>query len=85
MGACYYGAGSENGNRLDDPSEDALFMLTSDLNGSDNTFVVVQPDEDDPVWFASAAAPDKGCYEILHRDTSRNEHEVSPRRPASAR
>ncbi|MFC8951009.1 hypothetical protein [Streptomyces sp. DH1] len=77
MGAQYYGADSENGDRIDDPSEDALFMMISDLNDSDNTFVVVQPDEDDPVWFASVAVLDEGGYEIVRRDTSRNEHVVT--------
>ncbi|MGW1532527.1 hypothetical protein [Streptomyces aureus] len=50
MGARFYSADSESGDRIDDPSEDALFMMISDLN--DNTFVVVQPDAEDPVWFA---------------------------------
>ncbi|MFJ4806999.1 hypothetical protein [Streptomyces murinus] len=76
MGAQYYGADSENGNRIDDPSEDALFMMLSDLNNSDNTFVVVQPDEDDPLWFASVSVLDEGGYETVRRDTSRNEHKV---------
>jgi hypothetical protein len=58
MGARYYGADSETSDRVDDPSEDALFMMISDLNDSDNTFVVIQPDEDDPVWFASVAVLD---------------------------
>jgi hypothetical protein len=76
MGARYYGADSENGDRIDDPSEDALFMMINDLNSSDNTFVVVQPDEDDPVWFASVAVLDEAGYEVVRRDTTRNEHEV---------
>lgn len=65
MGAQYYGADSENGDGIDDPSEDALFMMISDLNNSDNTFVVVQPDEEDPVWFASVAVLDEGGYDIV--------------------
>ncbi|MFB6525970.1 hypothetical protein [Streptomyces sp. NPDC056399] len=77
MGAQYYGADSEKGDRIDDPSEDALFMMISDLDDSDNTFVVVQPDEDDPVWFVSVAVLDEGGYEIVRRDTTRNEHEVT--------
>ncbi|MER0428218.1 hypothetical protein ACFV2I_28195 [Streptomyces microflavus] len=77
MGAQYYGADSENGDRIDDPSEDALFMLISDLDDSDNTFLVVQPDENDPAWFASVAVLDEGGYEIVRRDTARNEHEVT--------
>ena len=77
MGSQYYGADSENGDRIDDPSEDALFMMIDDLNDSDNTFVVVQPDEDDPVRFASVAVLDEGGYEIVRRDASRKEHEVT--------
>ncbi|MFD7649945.1 hypothetical protein ACFV5M_20175 [Streptomyces albidoflavus] len=77
VAAQYYGADSENGDRIDDPSEDALFMMISDLNDSDNTFVVVQPDEDDPVWFASVAVQDEGGYETVRRDTTRNELEVT--------
>lgn len=77
MGARYYGADSENRDRTDDPSEDALFMMISDLNDSDNTFVVIQPDEDDPIRFASVAVLYEGGYEIVRRDASRNEHEVT--------
>ncbi|WP_331750018.1 hypothetical protein OG529_36250 (plasmid) [Streptomyces longwoodensis] len=77
MGAQYYGADSESSDHIDDPSEDALFMMISDLNNSDNTFVVVQSDDDDPVWFASVAVLDEGGYEIVRRDASRNEHEVT--------
>ncbi|ANW21725.1 hypothetical protein [Streptomyces clavuligerus] len=78
MSAQYYGARSENGDRIDDPSEDALFMMISDLNNSDNTFVVVQPDEDDPVWFTSVAVlDDEDAYEIVRRDTTCNEHGIT--------
>ncbi|WP_432083607.1 hypothetical protein [Streptomyces sp. WAC 04229] len=77
MAAHYYCADSENGDHIDDPSEDGLFMLISDLNGSDNTFVVIQPDEDDPVWFASIAVLDQGGYEIVRRDTTHREHDVT--------
>jgi hypothetical protein len=31
-------------------AEDAVYMLIDDLNDSDNTFVVIQPHEDDPAW-----------------------------------
>ncbi|WP_394427121.1 hypothetical protein [Streptomyces sp. SGAir0957] len=77
MAADYYCADSENGDHVDDPSEDALFELVSDLNGIDNTFVVIQPDEDDPAWFASVAVSETGGYEIVRRDTSRREHAVA--------
>ena len=75
MGARYYCGDSENGDHFDDPSEDALFMLIDDLNDSDNTFVVIQPDEDDPAWFTSVAVLDGG-YEVIRRDTTRREHDV---------
>ena len=70
-------ADSENGDHIDDPSEDALFDLISELNDTDNTFVVIQPDQDDPAWFASVAVLDEGGYEIVRRDTTRREHHVS--------
>ncbi|MER6257949.1 hypothetical protein ABT224_42195 [Streptomyces sp. NPDC001584] len=77
MGAAYYRAESESGDHIEDPSEDALFMLIGDLNDSDNTFVVIQPDEDDPVWFTSVAVLGEGGYEVVRRDTTRNEHEIT--------
>lgn len=77
MGAHYYGADSEDGDRIDDPSEDALFMMISDLNDSGNTFVVVQPDGDVPPWFASVTFRDDGGYEIVRRDTVRGKHDVT--------
>ncbi|MFE6917391.1 MULTISPECIES: hypothetical protein [Streptomyces] len=76
MGAAYYRAESESGDHIDDPSEDALFMLIDDLNDSDNTFVVIQPDEDDPVWFTSVAVLEEGGYEVVRRDITRREHDV---------
>ncbi|MBT2477721.1 hypothetical protein [Streptomyces sp. ISL-94] len=77
MAARYYCADSENGDHVEDPSEDALFMLVGDLNDSDNTFVVIQPDEDDPLWFASVTVLDEGGYEVVRRDTTRREHDVT--------
>jgi hypothetical protein len=76
VAADYYCADSENGDHIDDPSEDAIFMLVDDLNDTDNTFVVIQPDEDDPVWYVSVAVLDEGGYEIVRRDASRREHDV---------
>ena len=39
--------------------------------------MVVQPDEDDCSWYASVSVLDEGRYEIVRRDTTRNEHEVT--------
>lgn len=77
MGAEYYRADSENGDRMDDPSEDGLYMLLEDLNGSDNTFVVIKPDEADPAWRASVTTLREGGYEVVCRDATRREHEVA--------
>ncbi|MFJ3311186.1 hypothetical protein ACIPSA_51405 [Streptomyces sp. NPDC086549] len=77
MAARYYCVDSESGDHVDDPSEDALFDLIGELNDSDNTFAVIQPDEDDPAWFASVAVLDEGGYEIVLRDSTRREHEVT--------
>ncbi|MET9325100.1 hypothetical protein ABZX75_33990 [Streptomyces sp. NPDC003038] len=76
MGAAYYRAESESGDHVEDLSEDALFMLIEDLNDSDNTFVVIQPDEDDPVWFTSVSVLGESHYEVVRRDTTRREHDV---------
>jgi hypothetical protein len=54
-----------------------LFIRVGDLNGSDNTFVVIQPDEDDPVRFASVAALAECGYEIVRRDTSTRQRDIT--------
>lgn len=77
MAAQYCCADSENGDHVDDPSEDALVMLISDLNDADNTFVVIQPDKDEPAWFAFVAVLDERGNEVVRRDTNRREHDVS--------
>ena len=78
MAATYHRADSENGDHIDDPSEDAIYMLIDDLNDSDNTFVVIQPDEDEPVWYVSVATLDTGeGYEVVRRDTRSCEHDVT--------
>lgn len=38
---------------------------------------MIQPDQDDPVWFASVAVLDEGGYEVVRRDTTRREHDVT--------
>ncbi|MGW6054769.1 hypothetical protein [Streptomyces sp. NPDC055189] len=77
MRPLYFRADSEDGDRVDNPSEDSLFMLVEDLNDSDNTFLVIQPDMDDPPWFATVGVLDEDGYEIVLRDASRREHSVS--------
>lgn len=75
--ADYYYAETENGRHLDDPSEDGLFDVIGELDHADNTFVIIQPDDDDPAWYASVAHCDDGAYEVERRDVLRREHELT--------
>jgi hypothetical protein len=77
MAAEDYGVGSENGDRVDDLSENALFMMPRELDSGDNTFVVVQPDDDEPVRIASMTVLDEEGFEVVLRDTGHNEHHAS--------
>src|SRR5262245_28185584 len=77
MGADYYVADTENGAHIDDPSEDALYMLIDDLNDTDNTFVIVKPDDESLPWWASVTRREEGGFEVVRRDASRDEHEVA--------
>lgn len=52
-------------------------MLIDDLNDSDNTFVVIQPDEDDPAWCTFVGVLDEGGYEVVRHDTTRREHDIA--------
>jgi hypothetical protein len=77
MPATFYRADAENGDGADDPSEDMLFMMIKRLNHTDNTFVVIQPDTDDPAGFASVSLLEEGGYEVELRDMRHREHELT--------
>jgi hypothetical protein len=68
MGADYYTADSENGDHLDDPSEDGLFMLLEDLDQAGNTFITITPAGEDPTWYASITLLPSGSYDVEHAD-----------------
>lgn len=70
-------AETENGDRIDDPSEDALFLLIDGLEHPDNTFVTIAPADDDPAWYAVVALLDDGGYETVLRDARFGEHAVT--------
>ena len=74
MGADYYTADTENGDHIDDPSEDALFMLLEDLNQAGNTFITITPASDDPAWYASVTLLPTGAYEVERGDPARSEN-----------
>ncbi|MDX3111093.1 hypothetical protein [Nonomuraea angiospora] len=69
-------AESEGGELIVEPSEDALYEMIIELALPDNTFVIVEPDEDDPTWFASVACLDDGTYEVEYRDPLRRYHRL---------
>jgi hypothetical protein len=77
MAAGYYIADTENGDYTPDPSEDALFMLLSDLKHPDNTFVTINPADEDSGWYASVSLLDDGTYEIEQHDPNHREHQVT--------
>ncbi|NUR84039.1 MAG: hypothetical protein HOY71_08125 [Nonomuraea sp.] len=70
-------AETENGEFIPEPSEDAIYELITELTAPDNTFVIIEPDQDDPLWFASVALLDDGGYEVEYRDPLHRRHEVS--------
>jgi hypothetical protein len=76
--SAYY-ADAENGDHIDQPTVQALAELIGALNTTDNTFVTLQPDTDDPTWYASVSQLDNGTYEVEHRDTRRGEHQLITR------
>jgi len=73
MGADYYTADTENGDHIDDPSEDALFILLEDLDQAGNTFITITPADDDPAWYASITLLTAGTYEVERADPDRGE------------
>jgi hypothetical protein len=70
MSADYYSADTENGDHMDDPSEDVLFMLLNDLNWAGNTFIAITPAGDHPAWYASVTLLPDGTYEVDRADPS---------------
>ncbi|WP_221891439.1 hypothetical protein [Microbispora sp. KK1-11] len=52
-------------------------MMIEDLTHPDNTYVIIEPDEEDSTWFASVALLEDGRYEVEYRDTLHREHRVT--------
>jgi hypothetical protein len=77
MAADYYIADTENGDHIDDPSQDALFILITDLDHTDNTFVTINPADSASTWYASVSLLDNGTYEVERRDPSQREHKLT--------
>ncbi|MCE7009767.1 hypothetical protein LWC34_48020 [Kibdelosporangium philippinense] len=80
MTADYYIADTENGDHIEDPSEDALFMLITDLAHPENTFLTVNPADMDAGWYASVSLLDDDTYEVERHHPDQQE----PTRTTSA-
>jgi hypothetical protein len=70
-------AETENGELICEPSEGVIFGLIVELAAPDNTFVIIEPDEDDPAWFASVSLLDDGRYEVEFRDPTHRDHQLN--------
>jgi hypothetical protein len=77
MAGGYNHADTEDGGHWDDPSEDLLFELIDELNRTDNTFVIIEPDGESADWFASVSLLQEGTYEMEWRDIARRDHELT--------
>ncbi len=76
MAADHYYADAENGDHIDDPSEDALCTLIDQLDHTDNTFVTVNP-ADDAAWYASVSLLEDDTYEVERRDARQRIHDLT--------
>jgi hypothetical protein len=72
-GADYYKADTANGDHMDDPSEDGLFMLLDDLEQANNAFMVITPADSRATWHASVTLRADGTYEVERSDPGRSE------------
>jgi hypothetical protein len=77
MGAEYYIADTENGDHLDDPSQDALSMMIEDLDQADNTFLTITPADPGAAWYASASRLRNNTYEVEYHDPRSGDHELT--------
>jgi hypothetical protein len=68
-------AKTEAGDQWDDPSEDLLFELLSDIEAGEGSFVIVELAADsNGQTYAQAARRDDGSYIVEYRDGSADRH-----------
>jgi len=68
MAAKNYGADTDDGYRIDDPSPEAIAVLIAELHPADNTFVTIKPDGGSPAWCASVSLIGEDLYQIEYRE-----------------
>jgi hypothetical protein len=72
----YYSMTSENGDVLDDPSEDALFIGVARLKAPSNSFLTIEPANSNFEWHVVIALQEGGGFEVEYRDPARSEHSI---------
>lgn len=77
-------ADTENGDYIDDPTEDQLRDLIAALGGGSGTFVTITPASEDRDWYASVSLMPDGTRETERADPARSEeHTAATGTPAS--
>ncbi|GAA4193569.1 hypothetical protein GCM10022252_36710 [Streptosporangium oxazolinicum] len=72
----YYQAKSENGRLIDDPSEDAIYIMLGELRFPDNTFLVIEQPEHNSSWYVVISVLDPDGYEVEFKDGVRGIHRL---------
>jgi hypothetical protein len=75
MAADYYTADTQNGDHMNDPSEDGLFMLLGGLNLAGNTVVTITPADEGSSWRALVTFLADGTYKVETSDPARDEYD----------
>jgi hypothetical protein len=65
---------TEDGETYDNPSEDLLFELLSDLSGADNWLIVERPSDPNGETYAQVLLKEDGTFVIEHREGSAERH-----------
>ena len=68
-------ATAESGDAIDDPSEDALFLMFEDIEGGAGTYLIVDSLEDSTgQTYAQTSRNDDGTYIVEYRDGEPDRH-----------
>lgn len=71
-----YRARTEAGQALDDPTEDGIYELLTELSEPDNTYPVIEQHDASASWRAVVSLLPGGGFEVEYEDTVRPEHRV---------
>jgi hypothetical protein len=71
-------ADTENGDYIDDPTQDQVRDLIAGLGQATGTFVTFTPADDDRDWYASVSLLPDGTTEIDRGDPARGEQHTAP-------